>query len=150
MDGLTVWHMAQAHSGLAALDDWPGSLGQGQVYSSKGSAVQQAAHTEGSRCSAAKPGKVSAERTVDRNNCKPTLPVSSNPAPVQAAWSQLWRGQPQRRHVILAVHYAWAMYILLFNSMVLNITAYGQTHIHMNTVVIGEQSDCLTCTCCKR
>lgn len=53
-------------------------------------------------------------------------------------WSQLWQGVPQRKHVILAVHFAWAMYILLFNSMVLNIAAYGQRHLHVNTMAIGE------------
>lgn len=38
------------------------------------------------------------------------------------------------------MHYAFALYILLFNSMVLNIAAYGQKHIHVNTVVIGAFS----------
>lgn len=68
------------------------------------------------------------------HNC---LRSNTDTEPAAASWSQLWLGQPQRRHVILALHYAWAMYILLFNSMVLNIAAYGQRHIHMNTVVIG-------------
>lgn len=56
--------------------------------------------------------------------------------PPQARWMELWDGNPRRRH-LLCVHYAWAIYILLFNSMVLNIRAYGREYIHMNTVIMG-------------
>lgn len=61
----------------------------------------------------------------------------SIPNPSQVPWLKLWQGIPKTRYV-LCVHYAFAVYILLFNSMVLNIAAYGQKHIHMNTVVMGE------------
>lgn len=63
---------------------------------------------------------------------------SSIPIVPQVTWFKLWQGVPRMRYV-LCIHYSFAVYILLFNSMVLNISAYGQKHIHMNTVVIGIQ-----------
>lgn len=60
----------------------------------------------------------------------------SVPIVPQVSWLKLWQGVP-RKSSVLCLHYAFAVYILLFNSMVLNITAYGQKHIHMNTVVMG-------------
>lgn len=56
--------------------------------------------------------------------------------PKQASWWSLWDGYPRKRH-LLCVHYAFAIYILLFNSMVLNIRAYGRDYLHMNTVSMG-------------
>lgn len=38
---------------------------------------------------------------------------------------------------ILAVHYAWSVYVLNFNCVVLNIRMYGRDHLWMNTIVIG-------------
>lgn len=37
----------------------------------------------------------------------------------------------------MAVHYAWSVYVLNFNCVVLNIRAYGRDHLPMNTVAIG-------------
>lgn len=50
---------------------------------------------------------------------------------------KLWT-ESNQKYCFLAVHYAWAIYVLVFNSMVLNISAYGEKHIHMNTVVMGK------------
>lgn len=52
---------------------------------------------------------------------------------------ELWDGNPRKR-ILLCVHYAWSIYILLFNSMVLNIRAYGREYIHMNTVIMGANN----------
>lgn len=54
-------------------------------------------------------------------------------------WWSLW--SVDQRMGILCVHFAWGLYVLLFNSMVLNVLAYGQEHLHMNTVVIGKNTD---------
>lgn len=63
--------------------------------------------------------------------------IHSSQEPAQARWMTLWDGKPRKRH-IFAVHYAWAIYILLFNSMVLNIRSFGLEHLHINTVAMGE------------
>lgn len=65
------------------------------------------------------------------------ISYQSSQEPAQARWLKLWDGKPRKRH-IFAVHYAWAIYILLFNSMVLNIRSFGLDHIHINTVAMGE------------
>lgn len=56
--------------------------------------------------------------------------------PPQAKWCTIWDGKPRKRY-LLAVHYAWSVYVLLFNSMVLNIRAYGRDHLAINTVAIA-------------
>lgn len=56
--------------------------------------------------------------------------------PPQASWCSIWDGKPSKIYV-LAVHYAWSVYILLFNCVVLNIRAYGRDHLSINTVAIG-------------
>lgn len=56
--------------------------------------------------------------------------------PPQANWCSIWDGNPRKRY-LLAVHYAWGVYVLLFNSMVLNIRAYGREHIPINTIAIA-------------
>lgn len=56
--------------------------------------------------------------------------------PPLASWCSLWDGQPSKIY-ILAVHFAWSMYILNFNCVVLNIRAYGRDHFSVNTVAIG-------------
>lgn len=56
--------------------------------------------------------------------------------PIESTWCSLWDGSPRRRY-IFAVHYAWTVYILLFNCVVLNIRAYGRDHVSINIVAIG-------------
>lgn len=56
--------------------------------------------------------------------------------PPQANWCSIWDGNPRKRY-LFAVHYAWSVYILLFNCMVLNIRAYGRDHLPINTVAIA-------------
>lgn len=56
--------------------------------------------------------------------------------PPQANWCSIWDGKPRKRY-LLAVHYAWSVYVLLFNSMVLNIRAYGRDHLGINTIAIA-------------
>lgn len=56
--------------------------------------------------------------------------------PPQASWCSIWKGKPPKIY-LLAVHYAWSVYILLFNCVVLNIRAYGRDHLSINTVAIG-------------
>lgn len=56
--------------------------------------------------------------------------------PPQANWCSIWDGNPRKRY-LLAAHYAWGVYVLLFNSMVLNIRAYGREHIPINTIAIA-------------
>lgn len=56
--------------------------------------------------------------------------------PPPATWLSIWDGQPKKRY-LLACHYAWSAYILLYNSVVLNIRAYGRDHLQINTVAIG-------------
>lgn len=57
--------------------------------------------------------------------------------PPIASWWSIWDGQPKKRY-LLACHYAWCVYILLFNSVVLNIRAYGRNYLQVNTVAIGK------------
>lgn len=56
--------------------------------------------------------------------------------PPQASWYSIWSGNPKRRY-LLAAHYAWAVYVLLFSSMMLNIRAYGRDHLSINTIAMG-------------
>lgn len=56
--------------------------------------------------------------------------------PPHAGWSELWDGNPSKMY-ILAVHFAWSVYVLNFNCVVLNIRAYGRDHLSINTVAIG-------------
>ncbi|XP_031635382.1 organic cation transporter-like protein isoform X2 [Contarinia nasturtii] len=56
--------------------------------------------------------------------------------PPQANWSSLWDGKPSRIY-ILALHYAWSVYVLNFNCVVLNIRAFGRDHLSINTVAIA-------------
>lgn len=56
--------------------------------------------------------------------------------PPQANWCTIWDGKPSKIF-ILAVHYAWSVYVLNFNCVVLNIRAYGRDHLSINTVAIG-------------
>ncbi|XP_055297446.1 organic cation transporter protein-like [Sitodiplosis mosellana] len=56
--------------------------------------------------------------------------------PPQASWCSIWDGQPSKIY-ILAVHFAWSIYILNFNCVILNIRAYGRDHLSVNTVAIG-------------
>lgn len=58
-------------------------------------------------------------------------------APPHLGWMTLWEGNP-RKHIMLAVHYSWAIFIIIFNSMVLNIRAFGREHLHINTAIIGN------------
>lgn len=54
----------------------------------------------------------------------------------QASWCEIWDGKPSKIY-LFAVHYAWSVYVLLFNCVVLNIRAYGRDHLSINTVAIG-------------
>lgn len=65
----------------------------------------------------------------------PTLFYSAANQP-QASWCTIWDGKPPKVY-ILAVHYAWSVYVLNFNCVVLNIRAYGHDHLSINTVAIG-------------
>lgn len=56
--------------------------------------------------------------------------------PPQASWCEIWDGTPPKIY-ILALHGAWAVYILNFNCVVLNVRAYGRDHLSINTVSIG-------------
>lgn len=56
--------------------------------------------------------------------------------PPQARWCELWDGNPSKIY-ILSIHFAWSVYVLNFNCVVLNIRAYGRDHLSINTVAIG-------------
>lgn len=56
--------------------------------------------------------------------------------PPQASWYSIWDGKPAKIY-ILAVHFAWSLYVLNFNCVVLNIRAYGRDHLSINTVALG-------------
>lgn len=56
--------------------------------------------------------------------------------PKEATWWELWDGTPSKIYV-LAIHFAWSMYVLNFNCVVLGIRMYGRDHLSINTVAIG-------------
>lgn len=56
--------------------------------------------------------------------------------PPESNWCSIWNGKPGKIY-ILAIHYAWSVYVLNFNCVILNIRAYGRDHLSMNTVAIG-------------
>ncbi|XP_037949804.1 solute carrier family 22 member 3 [Teleopsis dalmanni] len=57
-------------------------------------------------------------------------------APPPAGWWTLWKGERAIRHMI-CVHLAWAIYIVVYYGMLLNIRSFSREHLEVNTAVAG-------------
>lgn len=61
--------------------------------------------------------------------------VQNEPAP--AGWWSLWKGPKAIRHMI-CVHICWAIYIITYYGMLLNIRAFSRDHLEINTMIAGK------------
>lgn len=64
------------------------------------------------------------------------MELSSKEEP-PAKWHSLWddRGTVVS---IIAVHFAWAVYVTNYSGMLLNVRAFGREHLSFNTSILGE------------
>lgn len=58
-------------------------------------------------------------------------------APPDAGWWALWKGRKAIRHMI-CVHVCWAIYIITYYGMLLNIRAFSREHLEINTAIAGK------------
>lgn len=58
-------------------------------------------------------------------------------APPDAGWWTLWKGRKAIRHMI-CVHICWAIYIITYYGMLLNIRAFSREHLEINTAIAGK------------
>lgn len=65
---------------------------------------------------------------------KKNINQNSAANPPQADWFSIW--SKKMGIYILVVHYAWSVYVLNFNCVVLNIRAFGRDHLSINTVLL--------------
>lgn len=56
--------------------------------------------------------------------------------PPNAGWWTLWKGPKAIRHMI-CVHITWAIYIITYYGMLLNIRAFSREHLEINTAIAG-------------
>ncbi|XP_037040820.1 organic cation transporter protein-like [Bradysia coprophila] len=52
----------------------------------------------------------------------------------EATWISLWY---ESKCSLLPIYYAWAIFVLLFNTMILNMSSLGQKFLHFNVVMMG-------------
>lgn len=58
-------------------------------------------------------------------------------APPDAGWWSIWKGRKAIRHMI-CVHICWAIYIITYYGMLLNIRAFSRDHLEINTAIAGK------------
>lgn len=57
--------------------------------------------------------------------------------PPNAGWWSLWKGRKAIRHMI-CVHICWAIYIITYYGMLLNIRTFSREHLEINTAIAGK------------
>lgn len=57
--------------------------------------------------------------------------------PPNAGWWSLWKGPKAIQHMI-CVHICWAIYIITYYGMLLNIRAFSREHLEINTAIAGK------------
>lgn len=62
---------------------------------------------------------------------------SSSKEEPPAKWHSLWTDRGTVVSII-AVHFAWAVYVTNYSGMLLNVRAFGREHLSFNTSILGE------------
>lgn len=85
-------------------------------------------------------GKLKSNATGTLIFLKDISVLSSAQQGKEATWISLWY---DGKCNLLAIYYAWAIFVLLFNTMILNVASLGQKFLRYNVVMMGTCIDFL-------